>query len=190
MAVSRGFRPRFSGRDRSYPLHYGGSYPDGRSRTDGTMPDRRTLEQRLRDSQEYNRRLVEAAAAPMLVVDARLGITDVNERAVALTGVPRHALIGSPIESCFVLPSPSREAVRRAVQTGRPSRFEAVVKPALGAERLVSVSATGFVDPLGDRRGLLQFGTDGFASRSDPPATGRGAPAAAPRRGASSGTWL
>jgi PAS domain S-box-containing protein len=122
------------------------------------MPDRRTLEERLRDSQEYHRRLVEAAAAPLLVVDGRLGITDVNEQAVALTGVPRRELIGTPIEDRFSMASPAMEAVRRAVQTGEPSQFAAVLKPSLGEERAVSVSATGFVDPLGDRRGLLLVG--------------------------------
>jgi len=123
------------------------------------MPERRTLEERLRDSQEYNRRLVEAAAVPLLVVNGRLGITDVNEQAVALTGVPRRELIGTPIDTRFAITSPAIDAVRRAVQTGAASQFDAVLKPSLGEERRVSVSATGFVDPLGDRRGLLLVGT-------------------------------
>ncbi|HEV8049899.1 MAG TPA: PAS domain-containing protein [Thermoplasmata archaeon] len=123
------------------------------------MPDRRTLEQRLRDSQEYNRRLVEATAAPLLVVDARLGITDVNEQAVALTGVPRQELVGTPIETRFSMASPSVEAVRRTVQTGEASVVDAIVHPPRGEERSLSVSASGYVDPLGDRRGLLLLGT-------------------------------
>jgi PAS domain S-box-containing protein len=119
------------------------------------MVEERNLEARLRASQLYNRSIIEACPAAMLVVDPELDITDVNERAVNLTGYSRRELIGSPIEDHFILPEEADDAVRKTLDTGEVSRFELILRPRSGDERAVPINASMFHDPAGARRGLF-----------------------------------
>ena len=116
-----------------------------------------TLEDKLRRSQRYNRGIIEAVPAPMLVVDAGFGITDVNEQAVTLTGRPRAELIGSPLDEHFAIPPPSVDAIREMFGGGTDSEFELTLKDFVAGDRALSFRASIFHDPDGARRGVMVF---------------------------------
>jgi PAS domain S-box-containing protein len=119
------------------------------------MNNDRTVEERLRVSQWYNRGIIEAFPAAMLVVDPGLGITDVNEEAVSLTGCPRAELVGSPLDAHFSVPEPAMDAMRQTFGAGGVSNFELALKSSAGSERAVPFRAAMFRDPDGERRGVI-----------------------------------
>jgi len=121
-------------------------------------PERSTL-QKLRDAQSYNRSIIEASSTALLVVDANLRVTDANERATALTHRPRQELIGSPIDAEFDFSPRSMAVARKTLETGESSRFELVVSPRSGKARSVAVSASRFIDPMGEHRGIFLIDT-------------------------------
>src|SRR5207237_1288364 len=56
------------------------------------ITDQKRLEQQIRQSQNYNRGLIESSVDALLTVDPDLTITDVNEQMIHLTGYSRDEL--------------------------------------------------------------------------------------------------
>lgn len=119
------------------------------------MSEARDVEARLRESQVYNRTIIEAFPFAVVVFDPNLRITDVNEEAIRLTGFGRGELIGSPLDDHFEIPAPAFEAVRRTLYHGTKSRVELMLKPRTGSYRSLLGGASTFRDPHGGLRGLL-----------------------------------
>ena len=113
------------------------------------------LETRLRASQHYNRSVIEACPGALVVTDADLSITDVNEGAISLTGYARKDLIGNPLGAHFALTSEAVQAVRRTFDTGAVSRLDLTLKARSGDERAVSLSGSAFLDPSGSPRAVF-----------------------------------
>ena len=77
----------------------------------------RATEHTLRQEREYSRSLVQSSPDALLVSDAALVLTDVNERALQLTRYPRADLIGGKLTALFAEPDArwrcwSRRAMR------------------------------------------------------------------------------
>jgi PAS domain-containing protein len=117
-----------------------------------------SLEGRLRASQEYNRSIIEACPAPLIVVDSRWGLTDVNEATVKFLGRPRKQIVGSLLDSHFSISPEAAASMRRAFEGSHPSKFELVVKAGGTEERLIRFEASSFHQPDGEIRGLLVAG--------------------------------
>lgn len=59
----------------------------------------------------YTRSLIEASVDPLVAIDQKGKITDVNESMVKITGVPRKKLIGSAFSKYFT--DPNKKAYSR-----------------------------------------------------------------------------
>jgi PAS domain S-box-containing protein len=74
------------------------------------ITEQKKLESQLRESQAYNRGLIEASVDGLITVGAAGAITDVNEQMCRMTGYPREELIGTR--------SPTTSSIRVAPRPG------------------------------------------------------------------------
>jgi PAS domain S-box-containing protein len=138
--------------------------PDGRVKgvfaaaRDITEP--RALQEKLRESQNYNRGLIEASADAMVSVDSSLLISDVNEQLVRLTGHTRKQLIGSSFIQYFTDPDRAAAGVRQTLSKGSVTNYELVLRSKSGRLTPVSVSASVFRDIEGRVRGVFASARD------------------------------
>ncbi len=120
-------------------------------RSIGTVIDISELhraQEELRESQAYNRGLIEASLDGLLTVDQELVITDVNESLCQLTGRPRTELVGSRFPDHFIDPDRAAEGVRRTLRNGSVTDYELVLAHRNGADQeiLVSFNAATYAD--------------------------------------------
>ena len=124
------------------------------------ITEQRALEERLRETQNYNRSLIEASVDAMVIVDPKLLITDVNEQTVKVTGHLRQQLIGSAFIQYFTEPDRAAAAVRTTLERGFVTNFELVLRSKKGEETHVSVNASVFRDIDGNIRGIVASARD------------------------------
>jgi diguanylate cyclase (GGDEF)-like protein/PAS domain S-box-containing protein len=72
----------------------------------------------LKQAAGYARSLIEAGQDPMVAINAAGEITDVNEAAVAVTGLPREVLLGSDYANYSTAPALARETFRQVFAQG------------------------------------------------------------------------
>jgi PAS domain S-box-containing protein len=66
------------------------------------ITEQKKLEQQLRESEAYNRGLIEASVDCLITVDPDGAISDVNAQMCRISGFSREALIGTPFSDYFV----------------------------------------------------------------------------------------
>src|SRR5579863_5275099 len=66
------------------------------------ITEQKKLESQLRESEAYNRGLIEASVDGLITVSSAGAITDVNEQMCRMSGYPREELIGTPFADYFV----------------------------------------------------------------------------------------
>ncbi|MCI4351585.1 MAG: PAS domain-containing protein, partial [Thermoplasmata archaeon] len=130
------------------------------------VTDQRALEERIRESQNYNRGLIEAAADAMVIVDTNLVITDVNEQLVRLTGHPRKQLIGSSFIAYFTEPDRAAAGVRETLDKGAVTNYEIVLRSKNNKKTPVSLSASVFRDIEGRVKGVFASSRDITAQKT------------------------
>jgi PAS domain S-box-containing protein len=124
------------------------------------ITEQRQLQERLRESQNYNRGLIQASADAMVLVDPSFVITDVNEQMVRLTGRHRNQLMGSRFPSYFTDPDNAATAVRQTLEQGSVRNYDLVLRSKHGAETSVSLSASVVRDPEGRVKGVFASARD------------------------------
>src|SRR6185436_5328163 len=82
------------------------------------VTEQRRLEEKLRESENYNRGLIESSVDALVTVNPDLTITDVNEQMVRLTGYPRDELVGSPFRDYFTEPDRAAQGVGQTLEAG------------------------------------------------------------------------
>src|SRR5260370_14888065 len=65
------------------------------------ITEQKKLEQKLRESEGYNRGLIEASVDGLITVDPSGTISDVNEQMARISGYSRQELIGTPFADYF-----------------------------------------------------------------------------------------
>src|ERR1051326_6809928 len=65
------------------------------------ITEQKKLEQQLRESQSYNRGLIEASVDGLITVDPSGSISDVNEQMCRMSGYSREELTGTPFADYF-----------------------------------------------------------------------------------------
>jgi PAS domain S-box-containing protein len=120
----------------------------------------RKLDAQLRESQSYNRSLIEASPDALVVVDPELVITDVNEEMVKITGYSREELLGSTFKNYFTEPERAVAGVRQTLEESYVSNYELVLKPRTGPQRIISLNASVFADPEGRVKGIFASARD------------------------------
>jgi PAS domain S-box-containing protein len=119
------------------------------------VTEQRRLEEKLRESENYNRGLIESSVDALVTVSPDLSITDVNEQMVKLTGYSREELVGSAFKDYFTEPTRAGDGVRQTLQDGSVTNYELVLKSRAGKRTVVSFNAGTFKDTSGRIAGIL-----------------------------------
>lgn len=124
------------------------------------VTEQRRLEEQLRESQNYNRGLIESSVDALVTVDPNLNITDVNEQMVKLTGYSREELIGSFFKDYFTEPDRAALGVRQTFDQGSVTNYALILKSRTGKRTVVSFNAGTFKDTEGRVVGILAAARD------------------------------
>jgi PAS domain S-box-containing protein len=119
------------------------------------VTEQRRLEEQLRESQNYNRGLIESSVDALVTVDPDLTITDVNEQTIRLTGYTREELIGSSFKDYFTEPERAAAGVRQTLAAGSVTNYELVLRSRTGKRTVVSFNAGTFKDTAGRVAGIF-----------------------------------
>jgi PAS domain S-box-containing protein len=124
------------------------------------VTEQRRLEEQLRESQNYNRGLIESSIDALVTVDPDLTVTDVNEQMVKLTGYTREELVGSVFKDYFTDPELAAAGVRQTLAQGSVTNYELVLRSRTGKRTVVSFNAGTFKDTAGRIAGILAAARD------------------------------
>ncbi len=123
-----------------------------------------TLEKRaeeaLRTAGQYNRTLIEVSLDPLVTINPEGKITDVNEAAVAISGIPRTVLIGSDIADYFVEPDKARAGYQEVFAKGFIKDYPLSVRHPSGKVTEVLCNASIYRDAKGNVAGALATARD------------------------------
>ncbi len=111
-------------------------------------------------SAQYARSLIEASLDPFVTINPEGKITDVNEAAVKVTGVPRSKLVGTDFSDYFTEPEEARRGYRRAFERGSVIDYPLTIRHKSG--RLVDVlyNASVYRDSQGKVLGVFAAARD------------------------------
>ena len=124
------------------------------------ITEQKELERQLRDSEKYNRGLIEASVDGLITVDPRGLISDVNDRMCVLSGYPREELIGTAFADYFVDEGRASEGVNETFESGFVTDYVLTLRPREGGELRVSFNASVFRGPDGEVRGIFASARD------------------------------
>lgn len=124
------------------------------------ITEQRKLEDQLRESESYNRGLIEASVDGLITVDPAGLISDVNEKMVVMTGYAREELIGTPFAEYFVDRERATLGVNQTFQDGVVTNYELTLSTRDERHLRVSFNASVFKDATGDVRGIFASARD------------------------------
>src|SRR3989442_6774703 len=124
------------------------------------ITEQKKLEQQLRESESYNRGLIEASVDGLITVDPSSTITDVNEQMCRMAGYTREELIGTPFVDYFVQPERALAGVNETFEKGVVTDYVLTLAPQAGKPLQVSFNASIFRDQSGDVRGIFASARD------------------------------
>ncbi|MBI3269965.1 MAG: PAS domain S-box protein [Planctomycetes bacterium] len=114
----------------------------------------------LRESQEYNRGLIESNIDALMTTDPLGLITDVNRQMCALTGFAREDLVGSPFKRYFTDAKRAEDGIRKVLSEERVTNYELTTRARDERETVVSYNATTFRSADGRLRGVFAAARD------------------------------
>ena len=112
------------------------------------------------EADRYARSLIEVSRNPLVSIDTRGRITDVNAATAEATGIPREQLIGSDFADCFSEPEKARAAYQQALEEGLLSDCPLVLRHASGALTDVEYNAAVYRDAGGELRAVFAAARD------------------------------
>ena len=118
------------------------------------------LETQLRESQAYNRGLIEASVDGLITVDRDGRISDVNEQMSRMSSYSRQELIGTPFADYFVDNIRATAGVSETFEKGVVTDYVLTLAKRDGKEVRVSFNASVFKDPSGNVRGIFASARD------------------------------
>src|SRR3989449_609898 len=124
------------------------------------ITEQKKLEQQLRDSQAYNRGLIEASVDGLITVDPAGAISDVNEQMSRMSGYPREELIGTPFADYFMDAERATAGVRETFEKGVVTDYVLTLATRDRRQLRVSFNASVFRDPSGAVRGIFASARD------------------------------
>ena len=124
------------------------------------ITEQKKLEQQLRDSEAYNRGLIEASVDGLITVDSSGTISDVNEQMSRMSGFPREELIGTPFADYFVDTERATSGVNETFEKGVVTDYVLTLARRGGRQLRVSFNASVFKDPAGKVRGIFASARD------------------------------
>jgi PAS domain S-box-containing protein len=124
------------------------------------ITEQKTLEQQLRDQQNYNRGLIESSVDGLITVDPAGTISDVNDRMCQMTGYARTELIGTPFTDYFTEPDRARSGVQQTFDQGVVTEYALTLVARSRRQLQVSFNASVFKDPAGKVKGIFASARD------------------------------
>ena len=110
----------------------------------------------LRESQEYNRGLIESNIDALITTDPLGYISDVNKQMCAMTGRSREQLIGTQFKTYFTEPQRAEDGIRKVLAEDQVTNYELTMVNQEGKQTVVSYNATTFRALSGDGAGRLR----------------------------------
>lgn len=124
------------------------------------ITEQKKLEGQLRDSQAYNRGLIEASVDGLITVDPAGNISDVNEQMCRISGYAREELIGTPFADYFVDAGRATAGVEETFEKGVVKDYVLTLLTQRGTKLSVSFNASVFRDPSGFIKGIFASARD------------------------------
>ncbi len=118
------------------------------------------IDRELRESQEYNRGLIESNIDALMTTDPLGLITDVNRQMCEMTGYGRDELIGMPFKTYFTDPRRAEDGIRKVLAEDRVTNYELTLRARNGKETVVSYNATTFRSADGRLKGVFAAARD------------------------------
>ncbi|MCL4500625.1 MAG: PAS domain S-box protein [Deltaproteobacteria bacterium] len=124
------------------------------------ITEHKELEQRLRESEAYNRGLIEASVDGLITVDPQGIISDVNARMCQMSGYTREELLGTPFIDYFVDTDSAAAGVKQTFDKGVVTDYVLTMATRDSQRLVVSFNASVFKDPSGDVHGIFASARD------------------------------
>src|SRR5437870_3118432 len=124
------------------------------------ITEQKKLEQQLRESEAYNRGLIEASVDGLITVDPSGTISDVNEQMCRMSGYRREELTGTPFADYFVDAERATAGVNETFEKGVVTDYVLQLATRDGRQLRVSFNASVFRDPSGSVRGIFASARD------------------------------
>src|SRR5690242_13151719 len=124
------------------------------------ITEQKKLEQQLRESEAYNRGLIEASVDGLITVDPSITISDVNEQMCRMSGYSREELIGTPFPDYFQDSDRATAGVKETFEKGVVTEYVLTLARKSGSQLRVSFNASIFRDPSGDVKGIFASARD------------------------------
>ena len=118
-----------------------------------------------KQASQYARSLLEASLDPFLTIDPEGKITDLNEAAILVTGVPRAHLVGTDFSDYFTDPGKAREGYQRAFADGSVTDYALTIRHSDGHHVDVLYNASVYKDISGNVLGVFAAARDVTAQR-------------------------
>lgn len=124
------------------------------------ITEQKNLERELRDSEAYNRGLIEASVDGLITVNPAGVITDVNEQMCRMTGYLRDELVGTPFADYFDDADSALRGVRETFERGAVTDYVLTLAKRDKTQLMVSFNASIFQDASGDVGGIFASARD------------------------------
>ena len=124
------------------------------------ITEQRKLESQLRDSEAYNRGLIEASMDGLIAVDPRGLISDINAQMERISGYSREELIGTPFADYFAETDRAIAGIAEAFEIGLLTDFVLTLVSKEAKELHISFNASVFKFPSGKVRGIFASARD------------------------------
>lgn len=124
------------------------------------ITEQKKLEHQLRESEQYNRGLIEASVDGLITVDPDGTITDVNEQMARMSGFSREELIGTQFAEYFDDSDLATRGVKETFDRGVVTNYELNLARRGDRPLRVSFNASVFKDSDGKVRGIFASARD------------------------------
>jgi PAS domain S-box-containing protein len=126
--------------------------------TDNTA--RQHADDKLWEAAQYARSLIEASLDPLVTINTKGKITDVNEASIKVTGVAREILIGTDFSDYFTEPEKARQGYREAFSKGSVTDYPLTIRHEDGHLTNVLYNASVYKDEQGQVLGVFAAARD------------------------------
>ncbi|HEY5473402.1 MAG TPA: PAS domain-containing protein, partial [Candidatus Limnocylindrales bacterium] len=138
--------------------------PDAHGTIVGAAASARAMVEGRRESASeaarYARSLIEVSLNPLVSINPRGKISDVNAATEEATGIPRDQLIGTDFADCFSEPEKARAAYQRVLAEGLLSDHPLVLRHFSGALTDVEYNAAVYRDESGELQAVFAAARD------------------------------
>jgi PAS domain S-box-containing protein len=124
------------------------------------VTEHKALEEQLRQSESYNRGLIEASVDGLVTVQPDGLISDVNAQMCRISGYLAEELIGTPFAGYFADPDLAAAGVGETLAKGMVTDYVLTLARRDGAELLVSFNASVFRSDDGSMQGIFASARD------------------------------